>query len=161
MNPLIHPTAIIDNITRLDLSLTSFIGPNCFISAGEGRIVIGDSSGLTSNVSLFGHFGIYIGHYVMIAPNVVIATGNHNYKQTIKPMSTCLSDESLSDRGIHDGFNIYIGNDVWIGANSVITDGVKIGNGVVIGAGSIITKSINEFDIVFGNPPKVIGNRRA
>lgn len=52
-----------------------------------------------------------------------------------------------------------IGNDVWIGRESVIMPGVKIGDGAIIGAYSIITKDIPAYCIVGGNPAKVIRKR--
>lgn len=52
-----------------------------------------------------------------------------------------------------------IGNDVWIGRESVIMPGVKIGDGAIIGAYSIITKDIPPYCIVGGNPAKVIRKR--
>lgn len=52
-----------------------------------------------------------------------------------------------------------LGNDVWIGNNSVILSGIEIGDGAVIGAGSVVTKSIPPFAIAVGNPAKVIRYR--
>ena len=55
---------------------------------------------------------------------------------------------------------ITIGNDVWIGANSVIIAGVKIADGSVIGAGSVVTKNITKNSIVGGVPAKLIKYRK-
>ncbi|MEY0719389.1 CatB-related O-acetyltransferase [Providencia alcalifaciens] len=52
-----------------------------------------------------------------------------------------------------------IGNDVWIGVNSIILDGVKIGNGAIIAAGSVVTKDIPDYAIVGGIPAKIIKYR--
>ena len=52
---------------------------------------------------------------------------------------------------------IDIGNDVFIGAMSIVLPNVRIGNNVIIGAGSIVTKDIPDNSIVVGNPAKVIG----
>ncbi len=55
---------------------------------------------------------------------------------------------------------LQIGNDVWIGANVIITKNCcNIGNGAIIGAGSIVTKDIPEYAIVVGNPARVIRYR--
>ena len=48
-----------------------------------------------------------------------------------------------------------IGNDVWIGANSVVLAGVEIGHGAVIGAGSVVTRSIPPYAVAYGNPARV------
>lgn len=52
--------------------------------------------------------------------------------------------------------NVTIGNDVFVGASSIILPGVKIGNRVVVGAGSVVTKDIPENSVAAGNPAKVI-----
>jgi acetyltransferase-like isoleucine patch superfamily enzyme len=54
---------------------------------------------------------------------------------------------------------VFIGNDVWIGANCLIIDGVKIGDGAVIGANSVITKDVEPYLIVGGVPGKPIRKR--
>lgn len=52
--------------------------------------------------------------------------------------------------------NVTIGNDVFVGAGSIILPGVHIGNRVIIGAGSIVTKDIPDNSVAAGNPAKVI-----
>lgn len=52
-----------------------------------------------------------------------------------------------------------IGNDVWIGINSIIMGGIKIGNGAIVAAGSIVTKDVPDYTIVGGVPAKVIRKR--
>jgi virginiamycin A acetyltransferase len=47
-----------------------------------------------------------------------------------------------------------IGNDVWIGANSIILAGVKVGDGAIVGANSLVTKNVEPYSIVFGTPAK-------
>lgn len=51
---------------------------------------------------------------------------------------------------------VVIGNNVFIGANSIILPNVKIGNNVIIGAGSVVTKDIPDNVVVAGNPAKII-----
>lgn len=52
--------------------------------------------------------------------------------------------------------NVRIGNDVFIGASSIILPGVSIGNCVVIGAGSVVTKDIPDNSVAVGNPARVV-----
>lgn len=52
-----------------------------------------------------------------------------------------------------------IGNDVWIGYESVIMPGVKIGNGAIIASKSVVTKDVEPYSIVGGNPAKLIKRR--
>lgn len=99
--------------------------------------------------------GIYnsveTGNYCSIAPNVVIGGMEHSY--WIVSTSTHLSEHCISGR------KTIIGHDVWIGANCVVRQGVKIGSGAVIGAGSIVTKDVPENSIVCGAPAKLLRER--
>lgn len=54
---------------------------------------------------------------------------------------------------------ITIGNDVWIGANVIITNGADIGNGVIAGAGAVITKNVPDYAIVVGAPARIVKYR--
>jgi acetyltransferase-like isoleucine patch superfamily enzyme len=57
--------------------------------------------------------------------------------------------------------DIVIGDDVWLGAHSVITAGTTIANGVVVAAGAVVTRSITEENVIVGGvPAKVISQRR-
>lgn len=51
---------------------------------------------------------------------------------------------------------VKIGNNVWLGGNTVVCPGVTIGDNVVIGAGSVVTKDIPDWSIAAGNPCKVL-----
>lgn len=55
--------------------------------------------------------------------------------------------------------DVIIGNDVWVGMNSMILSGVHIGNGAIIAAGAIVTKDVEPYSIVGGNPARVIKKR--
>mgnify|MGYP003303122592 CR=1 FL=1 len=52
-----------------------------------------------------------------------------------------------------------IGNDVWLGKNVIITNGVSIGNGVIAGAGAVITKDVPDYAVVGGVPARIIKYR--
>lgn len=52
---------------------------------------------------------------------------------------------------------VNIGDNVFVGADSIILPNVKIGNNVIVGAGSVVTKNIPDNSLVVGNPAKVIG----
>lgn len=54
---------------------------------------------------------------------------------------------------------VMIGNDVWIGSNSIIMGGVKIGNGAIIGAGAVVTKDVPDYAIVVGCPAYILRYR--
>jgi len=92
---------------------------------------------------------IIFGDNVLVGPGVKMFSGNHGTKLNGIPM--VFQDRSEAD--------IIIGNDVWIGANSVITSGVSIADGAVIGAGAVVTKDVSANTIVGGVPAKFIKYR--
>lgn len=104
--------------------------------------------------------GVTFGNYCSIAPNVRILRANH-------PSSTFTSHPILYNPAMNyvkqDKLKrtpLYIGHDVWIGANVAILPGVKnIGNGSMVGAGSILTKDVEPYSVVVGNPAKQIRKR--
>jgi acetyltransferase-like isoleucine patch superfamily enzyme len=56
--------------------------------------------------------------------------------------------------------SIVIGDDVWLGAHSVITAGTNIANGVIVAAGAVVTRSITQEGVIVGGiPAKIIGER--
>jgi len=132
-----------------------FIGNGVQIQQGvilrpgkRNKIEIGDESGINPYVVIYGK--VKIGKWAMIAPNVVIAGGNHIMNELDKAMIK-------SGKSINKG--VVIEDDVWLGASAVVLDGVRIGKGAVVGAGCIVTKDVAPYDIVVGNPAKTIGNR--
>ena len=86
--------------------------------------------------------GITIGDNVYIGPKVCLITENH-----------CIAP---SRRRTLISKPITIGNNVWIGANAVVLEGVTIGDNSVIGAGSVVTKNVPSDVVAAGNPVKVI-----
>lgn len=135
------------------------IGKNCRISNG---CTIGDNTYINYNTVIDAK--VKIGKFCSIAPNVYIAPGNHTYSYlTTHPI---LYDKFWQKRLNIPISNIQdkkketvIGNDVWIGVNATILEGIKIGNGAIVGAGSVVTKDVEDFAIVVGNPAKKIKYR--
>ena len=129
------------------------IGQHCSVSENVeirtlfSTIDIGDYCSVNRNSIIIGK--VKIGHKVMIAPNSVIVGSNHIFDDT----HIAIKDQGVSSLGIH------IENDVWIGANVTVLDGVTIGAGSIIGAGSTVTKDIPSYSVAVGNPCKVIKSR--
>jgi acetyltransferase-like isoleucine patch superfamily enzyme len=93
---------------------------------------------------------VTIENYCSIAEGVIFDSGfNHesNYISTF-PFNKIWSELKSNIKIINR--NIMIGNDVWIGENSVIFSNVKIGDGAIIGFGSIITKDVEPYSVVVG-----------
>lgn len=95
-----------------------------------------------------------IGRYVSIANNVSIGMGEHQLDK-IFTSSLFYADpyKILTEK------DCLIGNDVWIGVDSIVRRGVKIGDGAVVGANSFVNKDVPDFAIVAGSPAQIIGYR--
>lgn len=105
---------------------------------------VGDNFFANFNTVILDVAKVVIGKNVMFAPNVSIYTAGH----PLHPDSR--------NSGYEYGIPITIGDNVWMGGNSVVLPGVHIGNNVVIGAGSVVTKDIPDNVVAAGNPCRVI-----
>lgn len=108
------------------------------------NITVGDNFYSNYNLTILDVAPVTIGDNVFIAPNVAIYTAGH----PIHPKAR----NSMYEYGI----SITIGDNCWIGGNTVICPGVKIGNGVVIGAGSVVTHDVPDNVVAAGNPCRVL-----
>lgn len=98
---------------------------------------------------------VKIGNYCSFGPDVKLAQSQHS----IKYITTY---QKISKKNI--GFSLnhkkaQIDNDVWIGANAVVMQGVHIGTGAVIGANAVVTKDVPPFAITVGIPAQIIRYR--
>lgn len=145
--------------TRWAMKLRRFFGKRIVAFAGENiniekgatfsrRLSIGNDSGLGENCRLQGT--VTIGDHVMMGPDVLIYTTNHEFEDKTIPMQS---------QGYREECPVSIGNDVWIGARVIILPGVHISDGCVIGAGSVVTKDVPPYCVCAGNPAKVIKER--
>lgn len=108
---------------------------------------------------------LIIGKFCAIASGVkFIMNGANHMMDTISafPFNIMGGDWSKATSDIkqlaYKGDTI-VGNDVWIGFESVIMPGIKIGNGAIIGAKSVVTNDVEPYSIVGGNPAKLIRKR--
>jgi maltose O-acetyltransferase len=121
----------------------AWVNPPFYCDYGH-NIEVGKNTFINYNCTIIDVGKVVIGDYCQIAPNVSIYTAGH----PVHPAARNTAYEY--------GIDITIGNNVWIGGNSVIMPGIHIGDNVVIGAGSIVTKDIPAWTVAAGNPCRVI-----
>lgn len=113
------------------------------------NIEIGDDVDFAWGVIITTKGFVTIGDRCLIGYNTHILSSNHNIPK---------DKGRIFDSG-HNYKKINICNDVWVGANCIITAGVNVGEGAVIAAGSVVTKDVPPYSIVGGVPAKVIKYR--
>lgn len=141
-----------DPSISLKIGANTKIMPYVFIQPVDSFINIGEDCTVHPFTVFIGgadNKGIEIGNGVRIANSSVFVAVNHLYMDPNVPIRY----QGVVSKGIK------IEDDVWIGSNSKILDGVKIGRGSVIGAGRVVTRDIDEFSVVGGVPAKVIKKR--
>lgn len=108
------------------------------------NIEIGENFYANYNLTVLDCAPVRIGDNVMIAPNVSLFTAGHPIHH------------ELRNTGLEYAIPITIGDNVWIGGNTVINPGVTIGENTVIGSGSVVTKDIPANVIAAGNPCRIL-----
>jgi acetyltransferase-like isoleucine patch superfamily enzyme len=122
-----------------------FIGRNSIVYCKDGDIVIGSHSTIAFNCEIFSANHVELGENALMAAYSYLNGGTHASARTDIPVSK----QERSGRGIS------VADDVWLGANVVVLDGVSIGRGAIIGAGSVVDKDIPAYATAAGVPARI------
>ena len=155
VNPLKHKRgkgSLIRRRVRLDvmpfnnfsIGRDSTIEDFSTINNGVGDVMIGDRTRIGMSNTLIGP--VKIGNDIMFAQNIVASGLNHGYEDITLP----IADQPVSTS------QIVIEDEVWIGANAVITAGVTVGKHSVVAAGCVVVKDVPPYSIVGGNPGRLL-----
>jgi len=125
-----------------------FVYPGAYITHTYG-IRAGRNLHVNGGAFFDGRGGLTLGSNVLVGPNAVLLSSQHHWSDPSRPI--VLQGHRLAPTTI--------GDDVWIGANVVVTPGVTIATGTVIGAGSVVTGDTEPYTIVAGVPARRIGDR--
>lgn len=158
----IHPSAFVSPLADLEDSTRGssiIIGPNSYVDAfvkfkvagGLGDIVIGSHSFINSGCVLYSGNGVRIGDHVSIAANCVFAATNHEFE------NRNVLHQRQGFRPSRGG--IWVEDDTWIGASSVLLDGAIVKIGSVIGACSLVRGPTEPYGVYAGSPLVKLGSR--
>ena len=133
---------------RLEIGEGTLFEPGVWITmADTARIRIGEGCFLNLGVKVAAHELVEIGDHCMFANGCFVTDANHRFDDLEQPITW----QGFTTKG-----PTKIGDNVWCGANVVVTSGITIGRRCVIGANSVVTESIPEFSIAAGAPAKVL-----
>lgn len=101
-----------------------------------------------------------IGKFCSIGPNCVIGLGNHPTRKFVSTSSFLYTKGIFLEKTYYDEhLPVTIGNDVWIGANVTVINGIHIGDGAVVAANSVVTRDVPSYSVCGGCPAQVLRKR--
>ena len=113
------------------------------------NVTIGDNTTISFNCDIFSANKVSIGENVQVAAYTFLNGGSHKFDRIDIPIIK-------QDR---NSVGIAVEDNVWLGANAKILDGVTIGRDSIVGAGAVVNDSVEPFTIVAGVPAKLIRKR--
>lgn len=133
---------------RLEIGEHVLLEPGVWLTAQDpGRIRIGTGTFLNLGVQIAAAELVDIGAHCMFANGCFITDANHRFEDKETPIPY----QGFTSKG-----PTRVGDNVWAGANVVITSGVSVGERCVIGANSVVTRDLPPFSIAAGSPAKVL-----
>ena len=133
---------------RLEVGPNTLFEPDVWITApGDARVRIGEGTFLNIGVMVAAQELVAIGAHCMLANGCFVTDANHRFDDP---------DQPITWQGFATKGPTRIGDNVWLGANVVVTSGVTIGERCVIGANSVVTEDVPPFSIAAGAPARVL-----
>lgn len=129
-----------------------FIGRNSILSCKDGDIELGDRANVGFNCNIMSTSLVRVGRDNLIsAYTYLVGGGNYDLDRVDIPINKSLREDR--NRGIR------LGDNVWIGAHSVVLDGVAVGEGAAVAAGAVVAKEVPAWSIAAGVPAAVVKQR--
>jgi acetyltransferase-like isoleucine patch superfamily enzyme len=131
------------------------VGARTTLSVSKETLQVGNRTTFATDCLISG--SIMIGDDCLFARNVTILSATHQ----LDGASTIRENDK---QYLSDGGSLFqrvtIGDDCWLGVNSVVLPGVSLAKGTVVGANAVVTSDTSEYSIVAGAPARVIGRRK-
>jgi acetyltransferase-like isoleucine patch superfamily enzyme len=133
---------------RLEIGADVLLEPGVWLTApAPARITIGAGTFLNLGVMVAAAQHVEIGRHCMLANGCFVTDADHRFDDPEKPVPW----QGFTSKG-----PTRLGDNVWCGANVVITGGVSVGERCVIGANSVVTHDIPAFSVAAGAPARVL-----
>ncbi|MGN6285696.1 MAG: acyltransferase [Afipia sp.] len=149
---------IVPDRATLELADDVYVGRYVELGPG-GRVSLGNKTTVQDRGTFVGN--VAIGSYCVISLNVLISSGQHHFERTPHLLIRDQDRSVFDDPELFEGHNrsVTIGDDCWIGVNTVIMPGTTVGRGCVIGSNSVVTKDIPPYSVAVGGPARVVRKR--
>jgi len=133
---------------RLEVGRHALLEPNVWLTGpAPARIRVGSGSFLNLGVMVAAAELVEIGDHCMLANGCFVSDASHRFDDPDRPVPW----QGFTSRG-----PTRLGDNVWCGANVVITSGVTVGERCVIGANSVVTRDLPPFSLAAGAPAAVL-----
>jgi len=144
---VIEPGVLVFHPENIRIESDVYIGHQTILKAyHKNKMQIGSGTWIGQKCFFHSAGGIEIGSNVGIGPGVMIITSTHGEEGRQKPI-------------LHSRIEfapVVIEDDADIGVGSILLPGITIGKGAQVGAGAIVTKSVEPYNVVAGNPAKIL-----
>lgn len=134
---------------RLEIGRGTVLESGVTLQSTSGKIRLGKRVYLSRGVTVGAVGLVEIGDFALVAPGCYITDAGHRFDDPVLP---------VPDQGMQSKGPTILEDNVWLGANVVVTSGVRIGRRSVIGANSVVTRDIPEFSVATGIPAKIVAS---
>jgi acetyltransferase-like isoleucine patch superfamily enzyme len=131
---------------RLEIGRGCVIEADVTIRSVHGRVRLGRETYLSRGVTLGALDRVEIGDHTLVGPGCYITDSNHQFRDPITPMP----HQGMVTKG-----PTVIEDNVWLGANVVVTSGVRIGRRSIVGANTVVTHDLAPYSVATGASAKV------
>ena len=134
-----------------------------FVMGSPDRLKIGERSALANTIFNVSSGNITVGDRSIFGQGVMVITGRHEFRNGMRISLDPKEDDGSwggNSEVAKEGFNISIGNGVFVASGAIILGKSHIGNNCIVAAGAVVTKSFPDYSIIAGIPAKLIGDTR-
>jgi acetyltransferase-like isoleucine patch superfamily enzyme len=134
-----------------------------FVMGSPERLRVGERSALANTLFNVSSGNITVGDRSIFGQGVMVITGRHEFRNGMRISLDPKEDDGSwggNSEVPKEGFDISIGNGVFVASGVIILGKCQIGNNCIVAAGAVVTKSFPDYSIIAGIPAKLIGDTR-
>lgn len=135
----------------------------CYLMGSPDRLRVGERSALANTLFNLSSGYVTVGNRTIFGQGVMVITGRHEFRNGKRISLDPLDDDGSWGGNAEvpkEGFDVSIGNGVFIASGAVILGPCVIGDNCIVAAGAVVTKSFADYSVIGGVPARVIGDTR-